>query len=83
MPVQIHEQVSVAAVFSNGSIQPRYFLWHEKKIAIDSIPFMWRTMVGAANLLHFAVTSQQTLYELVFNTKALTWKLEQTDTQER
>ena len=78
MPTAIHESVSVAVVFSNGSIHPRYFLWNGKKITIDAVSFMWRTMVGAVHLLHFTVTAQQTLYELVFDTRALTWKLEHT-----
>lgn len=77
MSTIIHEPIAVAVVFSNGSIRPRYFLWNGRKIAVDSVSFMWRTMVGAANLIHFSVTAQRTLYELVFDTKALTWKLEQ------
>jgi hypothetical protein len=83
MSVRIHEPIAVAVIFSNGSIKPRYFLWHEKKIVIESVSFMWKTMVGAANLLHFTVTSERTLYELVFDTKALTWKLEQVEAQGR
>lgn len=81
MTTAIHESISVAAVFSNGLIKPRYFLWNGKKIAIDSVSFMWKTMVGAAHLLHFTVMSQQTFYELVFDTRALTWKLEQTEAE--
>lgn len=79
MSTAIHEPVAVVVIFSNGSIRPRYFLWNGKKIAIDSVSFMWRTMVGATNLLHFTVVAQRTLYELVFDTKALMWKLEQTE----
>lgn len=79
MSVRIHEPVAVAVVFSNGSVRPRYFLWNGKKIAVDSVSFMWRTMVGATHILHFTVTAQRTLYELVFDTKALVWKLEQAE----
>ena len=79
MPVPIHQSVSVAVIFENGSIKPQYFLWQQKKIVIDAVSFIWRTKIGMADILHFSVIARKTLYELVFDTQGLTWKLEQTE----
>lgn len=81
MSIRIHESVAVAAVFSKGLIRPRYFLWNGRKIAVDSVSFMWRTMVGANHIIHFSVVSGQTLYELMFDTRTLAWKLERLEAE--
>lgn len=77
MSVQIREPISVAAVFDHGAVKPVLFRWKEKKIKIDQISFSWKTREGISKLLHFSVVSGKILYELVFNTKELTWNLEQ------
>lgn len=81
MPVQIRESVCVIAVFEHGNVKPTLFQWNGKKITIDRISFMWQTNEGTSRLLHFSATSEKTLYELVFNTQALIWKLENITTE--
>ncbi len=77
MSTTIDEQIAVLASFRSGTLTPRVFQWREKKLSVESVSFTWSTMQGAARLLHFTVVAAHTLYELVFNTASLTWRLEQ------
>lgn len=77
MPVQIYEPISVVVVFSHGTLKPILFRWQNKKITIDRISFHWQTNEGTSKLLHFSAVVGQDVYELVFNSKELTWRLEQ------
>ena len=76
----IKEKIKTGAVFINGRIEPRWFLWKQRKIEIKKITFSWNTAEGASPLIHFSVTDGSTYYELSYNKKSLEWMLEKTAT---
>ena len=76
MSVLIHEPVAVAAGFRNGQVRPVKFLWRGRNIHIDKIGLCWKTNQGTARIWHFSTTAEKTLYELMFDTLELSWKLE-------
>ena len=73
---RIKEQIRIATIFTPGrQIKPIWFDWHNRKHTILETTYHWKEQVGAATLLHFAVTDGEALYDLVYNTLDQTWLL--------
>ena len=72
----IEEPISVGVVFSSGRINPKFFMWKEKRYSVEKITFLWNSMEGSAQIFHFAVTSTGTVYELSYNLTTSCWKLD-------
>lgn len=76
MHTAISEPISVGAVFSSGKVTPRFFIWKQKKYLIERITYFWRSKTGSFSILHFAVTSNGSVYELSYNLETSNWRLE-------
>ncbi len=75
MMEEILEQVRVGAVFGNGSIKPRWFIWKERKYPVDSVSYTWHDRSGEEPVYYFSVVAGADLYELSFYTKKMKWIL--------
>jgi len=71
------EHIEVYALFARRgcAVQPLKFRWHQHVYTVREITYHWETAVGATRFLHFAAADDAQLFELVLNTKALTWEL--------
>lgn len=76
MVIFLNINVKVGAIFKNGGVFPRWFLYHGKKIAIKEITYSWKKKVGDSIFLYFSVTDGINLYNLSFQPERLAWSLE-------
>ena len=76
MYVLINDPISVVAVFSSGKIIPKFFIWKRKKFSVEEVTFFWRSKNGSDRILHFAVTTSDSVYEISYNLKTSAWRLE-------
>lgn len=66
----------VAVVFGpDGRIRPVWFDLDRRRHEVRSITNSWRERRGETPFLHFHVTDDGALYELVFNLGSATWQL--------
>jgi len=72
----IEEQISVGVVFASGNITPKFFVWRDKRYSVEKITFLWNSKVGSAEVYHFAVVSDGSIYELSYNLKTSCWRLD-------
>ncbi len=70
--------IRVAVVFGPGMrIQPMWFDVNRKQHTIRKITNSWMDKKGETVFMHFHVTDEGALYELVYNMADASWKLEQ------
>ena len=79
MTTRINEKIKVGAVFGKEGVQPKWFKWQGRRIEIKETTYNWKTLDGAAEVLHFSVVGDAGSYELSFNQKTLGWILEKTE----
>jgi hypothetical protein len=79
MTTKINEKIKVGAVFGKGGVEPKWFKWQGRRIEIKETTYNWKTLDGAAEVLHFSAMSEGGSYELSFNQKTLVWVLEKSD----
>ena len=79
MTTKINEKIKVGAVFGKGGVEPKWFKWQSRTIDIKEKTYTWKTLDGAAEVLHFSVAGDSGTYELSFNQKTLVWVLEKSD----
>jgi hypothetical protein len=72
----IEEPISVGVVFSSGKINPKFFMWKGKRYPVERITFLWNSKEGSAQIFHFAVTSNGSVYELSYNLDTSCWRLD-------
>ncbi len=75
MTTELDEPVSVAAVFSHGTVKPVWFSRKNRRTNIREIAFTWKSRAGGAVILHFSVAGEGGLFELCFDTSAMNWRL--------
>ncbi len=77
MSAPVHDRVAVYTVFNDSreKLRPVKFRWRNRVCAIKEITYAWETRHGSTTCRHFAASDGANLYELVFNTTALTWEL--------
>jgi len=69
-------ELRVAVVFGPGNkIRPVWFDLNRRRHQVHTITNCWRDRRGDTVLLHFHVTDDGALYELVFNPSASSWQL--------
>jgi hypothetical protein len=77
----VGETISVIASFGLPyRIRPVRFNWSGRLFEIKEITYTWKTREGKKNMYHFSVTDGGSLYELIFETDSLIWRLENLDT---
>ena len=72
----INEQILVGAIFSTGRVVPRFFIWNNRRYRVDEVTYFWRSKVGSVPILHFAVTSYDSVYEISYNLGTSRWYIE-------
>lgn len=75
MMEEILEPVRVGAVFGNGSISPRWFIWKERKYPVERVSYAWHDRSGEELVCYFSVVAGADLYELSFYTRKMKWVL--------
>ncbi|HKJ05419.1 MAG TPA: hypothetical protein VJ974_07480 [Geopsychrobacteraceae bacterium] len=71
------EGLRVGVVHGPGArIRPVWFDLNRKKHNILQITNTWRDRRGETDLIHFHVTDEGALYELVYNLTTTNWMLE-------
>lgn len=75
--MHIGETISVIASFNLlYRIRPIRFRWSGRLLEIKEITYTWKTKDGRKDIYHFSVTDGNSLYELIFDTDSLIWRLE-------
>lgn len=70
------QEIRVAVVFGPGmKLKPVWFDLNRKQHIIRQVTNSWLERHGETHLLHFHVTDDGALYELIYNMKEATWKL--------
>ncbi len=59
-----------------GRIQPVWFELRRRQHRVQQVTNNWREKCGETTLLHFHVTDEGALYELVYNLTDGSWQLE-------
>ena len=74
----LSNEIRVAVVFGPGTkIRPVWFDVNRKQHTICRITNSWQDKKGETVFMHFHVTDDGALYELVYNMTDATWKLKQ------
>jgi len=74
---RLHDPVDVAAVFSQEIITPRHIRWQDVRYRVERVNQRWAGRDGAILMRYFAVSAGKQAFKLAFNTKKLTWTLEE------
>lgn len=70
--------VRIAVVFEpDKRAKPIWFELNRRKHLVKETTYHWQDKVGETPLLHYAVTADGALYELVFNSTDQSWTLHQ------
>lgn len=76
MVERIGEPVDVMVAFYQGRAMPRLFSWRQRRYEVKEVTAHWSDYEGEAKQHYFSVeTDGANLYELVFNTYTLAWRL--------
>jgi len=75
--LRLHDPIDVAAVFSQSMVTPRLFRWQDVRYPVDRVNQRWQSKNGEIAIRYFAVSVGRDAYKLAFDTKALTWTLEE------
>lgn len=76
MVVFIRQPIRVGAVFRQGTVVPRWFLYRGRKIPVREVTYTWTERQGSSVFLHFSVSDGVNLYELSFQPERLVWNIE-------
>ncbi|MFC2061322.1 hypothetical protein ACFLUV_02310 [Elusimicrobiota bacterium] len=71
----INEPVKVGAVFENARVRPRWFIWKKRKYNLKKITYDWVEKDGEKKYLCFSVWDGENLYEISFDLKFMSWRL--------
>jgi hypothetical protein len=75
---QRFSDIRVAVVFGPGmKVKPVWFDLNRKQHTIGQITNTWKDRKGETTFIHFHVTDEGALYELIYNMSDATWRLEQ------
>jgi hypothetical protein len=75
--MHVKENISVIASFGMPyRIKPVRFRWSGRLHEIKEITYMWKTKDGQKDIYRFSVTTDNSLYELSFDTETLIWTIE-------
>lgn len=75
----INKPIQVGTVFRGGNIFPKWFLLDGRKYTIGKVNLVWQRAEGDALVHYFSVSDDANSYEISFNSKAMTWRLNKTE----
>jgi len=74
----IEQNIRVGVVHGPGRrMRPVWFDLRQRKHVVREITNVWRDRQGEAVRIHFHVTDEGALYELIYNLADTSWQLEQ------
>ena len=69
--------VRIAVLFEPGKkAKPVWFELNRRQHRITETTYQWQDRVGERQLLHYAVSDGEALYELVFDPADLSWTIQ-------
>lgn len=77
MLVEVNEPVEVVTVFKKNKVWPALIKWGENKYRIRSVDMIHQIFDGDTRIHYFSVSDAVNSFKLAFNTKNLSWNLEQ------
>jgi len=72
---KVNDQIYVTIEFSKQGPKPQKFIWKNKEYDIKNINFVHQSKEGDTLLTHFSVSGKTDSYKITFNSKDLSWKL--------
>ena len=73
----IKKKIKVAAVFTDEEFpKPVWFIFNNEKIMIRQICYKWTERKGKWLNYKYTVTDNNSIYEIVFSSENMSWKLE-------
>ena len=74
--------VRIAVVFEPGKkARPVWFELNRQQHKVTETTYHWKDSIGNTQLLHYAVTDGEALYELVFNLSGQSWTIQNHHTE--
>ena len=74
--------VRIAVVFEPGKkAKPVWFELNRQQHKVTETTYHWKDHTGSTQLLHYAVTDGEALYELVFNPTDQSWTIQNHPTE--
>ncbi|MHB9129710.1 MAG: hypothetical protein ACYDBB_01300 [Armatimonadota bacterium] len=74
---RLHDSIDVAAICGQGQLTPRHFRWQGTTYHVEAVNQRWSGKNGGIPLYYFAVSAAGQAFKLAFNSKELTWSLEE------
>jgi hypothetical protein len=75
-PQELNERIEVLTWFKKGKVQPRLFIWNNKKYKIKNITYNWQERRGQELISYFSVqTPESDLYQISFNNNSFSWRI--------
>lgn len=75
MLTEINEPVETGVVFGRGAVRPVWFFWKGRKYPVQKIAYRWKEKSGETWLYFFSVFDGANTFELIYDSKLLSWKL--------
>ena len=69
--------IKVATIFEKGRIKPVWFIRDGHKCVIKEMNYEWIKKNGQSKIYHFAVSDGTNSFELSFDDREMTWKIEE------
>ena len=77
MLLDVNEPVEVAVVFKKNQALPTLIRWNNRKYKVKTIDMTHQIFDGDTRIHYFSVSDSFNFFKLAFNTKNLSWILEQ------
>jgi hypothetical protein len=75
-PEELNSRIQVLAWFQSGKIQPRLFVWNNKRYRIKNINYNWQERRGRELINLFSVSTGFDSYQISFNNTNFSWCLD-------
>ena len=75
MITEINEPIEVGVVFRQNGVRPVWFLWKGRRYPVERVTYRWKERAGEAWRHSFSVFDGANTFELVYDSKSLSWTL--------
>ncbi|MGB9641896.1 MAG: hypothetical protein ACP5JO_00155 [Candidatus Ratteibacteria bacterium] len=76
MITDVNEPIKVKWIVGKGTIKIISLFWNSRIIPVENITYRWMTKSGIYPVFHFAVSSDNAIWEIHFDPVKLQWKLD-------
>jgi hypothetical protein len=78
--LEIKKPIKVAVVFTNENFpKPGWFIYNNEKIMLKEVCYKWTERQGKWLNYKYTVTDGSSIFEIVFFTEKMLWRLEMLD----